>query len=200
MVEAISNWKHIFLDTSVIIDLLINPDNLKSNKKHQDRVIDTKKLFNYFDTCRETTDKTFVFYISSITVAELTKGVGKDWFETLLILFQSGDLTFVDFTKEIAFSISNNVRDFVPDYSYHQLVSHLEKNIKADNSISNTRNWIIDDLKIACSANSLKKLDVVLTADEKTFIPICEKLKLPFTSTSKLPKDLFNEISDSSLF
>ena len=84
------------------------------------------------------------------------------------------------------------------NYSYNQLVRHLEKNIKSDHNIKNTRNWVEDDLKIACSANLLNKLDVVLTADEKTFSPICEKLKIPHIKTSHLPKDLFNEISDIS--
>lgn len=197
-VEAISNWKYIFLDTSVIIDLLQNPKKLKKNQKHYERVKDTKKLFDYFDLSKEKSDRKFIFYISSVTIAELTVDLGKDLFELLLELFKSGDLTFVDFTKEIAFSISKNVRNFVPDYSYNQLVSHLQKNINDESSITNTRNWIVDDLKIACTANMLNKLDVVLTADEKTFSPICQKLKVPHISTSKLPKDLFDEISDIS--
>lgn len=195
---TISNWRYIFLDTSVIIDLLQNPEKLKKNKKHYDRVTDTKKLFKYFDLSKEKSNKKFIFYISSITVAELTVDLGTDLYELLLNLFKSGDLTFVDFTKEIAFSISKNVREFVPDYSYNQLVSHLQKNIKDENSITNTRNWIEDDLKIACSANLLNKLDIVLTADEKTFSPICEKLNIPHITTSNLPKDLFDEISDIS--
>lgn len=197
-VDAISKWKYIFLDTSVIIDLLQNPEKLKNNGKHYDRVIDTKKLFDYFDLSKEVSDRKFIFYISSVTISELTVDLGKDLFTLLLELFKSGDLTFVDFTKEIAFSISKNVRNFVPDYSYNQLVSHLQKKITKDNSIANTRNWIEDDLKIACTANSLNKLDVVLTADEKTFIPICQKLKVPHISTSNLPKDLFDEINDVS--
>lgn len=197
-VDAISKWKYIFLDTSVVIDLLQNPEKLKNNSKHYDRVIDTKKLFDYFDLSKEVSDRKFIFYISSVTISELTVDLGKDLFTLLLELFKSGDLTFVDFTKEIAFSISKNVRNFVPDYSYNQLVSHLQKNITNDNSIANTRNWIEDDLKIACTANSLNKLDVVLTADEKTFIPICQKLKVPHISTSNLPKDLFDEINDVS--
>jgi len=197
-VETISNWKYIFLDTSVIIDLLQNPEKLKKNKKHFERVRDTKKLFDYFDLSKEKSDKKFIFYISSVTISELTVDLGTDLFELLLNLFKSGDLTFVDFTKEIAFSISKNVRDFVPDYSYNQLVNHLQKNINKENSIVNTRNWIEDDLKIACSANMLNRLDVVLTADEKTFSPICEKLKIPHIQTSNLPKNLFDEISDIS--
>lgn len=196
-VGAISGWKYIFLDTSVIIDLLQNPEKLKKNKKHFSRVVDTKKLFSYFDKSNQNLNTEFVFYISSITISELTVDLGTDLFKLLLNLFKSGNLTFVDFTKEVAFDISKNVKNFVPNYSYNQLVSHLQKNIESNNAIINTRNWVEDDLKIACSAKLLSKLDVVLTADEKTFSPICEKLKIPHIQTSNLPKDLFDEISDA---
>lgn len=195
-VDSISNWKYVFLDTSVIIDLLMNPEICKKNKKHYNRLIDTHKLFDYFELCSKNTDRKFIFYISAVTISELTVDLGNDLQLILLDVFKSGQITFVDFTKEIAFKISNNVREFVPDYSYNQLISHLEKNIKNENSIKNTRNWIEDDLKIACSASYLNKMDVILTADEKTFQPICQKLKIPYVITSNLPKDLFDEISD----
>jgi hypothetical protein len=41
----------------------------------------------------------------------------------------------------------------------------------------------------------LKKLDVILTADKKTFSPICVQLDIPFVETSNLPKDLFDDIN-----
>jgi hypothetical protein len=198
MVDSISTWKYIFLDTSVIIDLLQNPEKLEKNKKHQKRVIDTQKLFNYFKMSKESSDTKYIFYISSVTVSELTL-INNELFNILLQLFSSGDLTFVDFTKEIAFNISKNVKDFVPKYSYNQLVSHIKKNIAKENSIVNTRNWVEDDLKIACSAKILNRLDVVLTADEKTFSPICDNLKIPYVKTSNLPKDMFDEIDTSSV-
>ena len=56
-------------------------------------------------------------------------------------------------------------------------------------------NISIDDLKIASTAKSLTKLDVVLTADKKTFTPICAQLDIPFVETSNLPKDLFDDIN-----
>ncbi|HLS30807.1 MAG TPA: hypothetical protein VK021_08125 [Flavobacteriaceae bacterium] len=44
-VDPIPDWKYIFLDTSVIIDLLQNPERLKhKNEKHYNRVADTKKV------------------------------------------------------------------------------------------------------------------------------------------------------------
>jgi hypothetical protein len=195
-VKSISEWRYIFLDTSVVIDLFQNPDRLEKNPKHQKRVLDTLKLFQYFEKSKEVKKKNYVFYISAITVSELTADLEIDLLEILLEIFKSGELTFVDFTKEIAFSISKNVREFVPKYSYNQLIKYLENNLKNENSITNSRNWIEDDLKIACSAQLLRKLDIVLTADEKTFSPICENLDIPYQKTSHLPKDMFDDIND----
>ena len=192
--KPIESWKYIFLDTSVIIDLLQNPSRFDKNKNHQQRIIDTQKLFNYFNDCKEIKGKEYVFYISAITISELSVAIDTDLLDILLILLNSGDITFVDFTKEIAFNLSRNIREQAPDYSINQILSHLEKELKGDNQITNTRNWVDNDFKIVSTAKSLRRLDVVLTADRRTFIPICQKLDIPYIETSDLPKDMFNEI------
>lgn len=194
-VAPIDKWKYIFMDTSVIIDLLQDASKFDKNIPVQKRIIYTKKLFKYFSDSHTTLEKQYVFYISAISVAELTANLDRDLTSLLLKLFSAGDLTFVDFTKDIALTISNDIKNYLPKYSYSQFISKLEKELKNDNTVFNKRNWIIDDLKIASSAKSLKKLDVVLTADKKTFSPICEQLNIPYVETSNLPKDLFDGIS-----
>lgn len=194
-VEPIEKWKYIFLDTSVIIDLLLDANKFNKNIPVQKRINDTKKLFKYFSDSNTFLEKQYVFYISAITVSELTANLDKDLTLVLLRLFSAGDLTFVDFTKDIALTITNNIKQYLPNYSINQFISQLEKKLKDDNTVFNKRNWIIDDLKIASSAKSLKKLDVVLTADKKTFSPICVQLDIPFVETSNLPKDLFDDIN-----
>tara|TARA_R110002096_G_scaffold352864_9_gene546093 strand:- start:1616 stop:2146 length:531 start_codon:yes stop_codon:yes gene_type:complete len=173
---------------------LQNPSRFDKNKNHQQRIIDTQKLFNYFNDCKEIKGKEYVFYISAITISELSVAIDTDLLDILLILLNSGDITFVDFTKEIAFNLSRNIREQAPDYSINQILSHLEKELKGDNQITNTRNWIDNDFKIVSTAKSLRRLDVVLTADRRTFTPICQKLDIPYIETSDLPKDMFNEI------
>lgn len=197
-VEPIKKWKFIFLDTSVIIDLLLDANKFDKNIPVQNRIADTKKLFKYFNDSNIYLKKQYVFYISAITVSELTAKLDEDLFSILLKLFKSGDLTFVDFTKDIALTINNNIKSYLPNFSYNQFISQLEKEIINDNRIFNKRNWIINDLKIASSAKSLKNLDVVLTADKKTFSPICSQLNIPFVETSNLPKDLFDEINTAT--
>ena len=195
-VEPITNWKYIFLDTSVIIDLLQNPEKFKeSNPQHYHRIVDTQNLFKYFQRAKEGKGKNYVFYISAISVAELCGPSEKKLFDKLLSIFSSGDLTFVDFTKENAFNISRNIREYVPEYQHHQLINYIEKMREKDRAFYNVRNWVINDLKLASTARDLNNLDVVLTGDKRTFVPICEKLQVPCVVTSEFPKDLLGEIS-----
>ena len=195
VVEPIEKWKYIFLDTSVIIDLLLDANKFSKNIPVQKRINDTKKLFKYFSDSNTFKKKQYVFYVSAISVSELTAKLNNDLTLVLLRLFSAGDLTFVDFTKDIALTITNDIKMYLPNFSYNQFISQLEKELKNDNTVFNKRNWIIDDLKIASTAKSLTKLDVVLTADKKTFTPICAQLDIPFVETSNLPKDLFDDIN-----
>lgn len=175
--------------------MLLDANKFNKNIPVQKRINDTKKLLKHFSDSNTFLEKQYVFYISAITVSELTANLDKDLTLVLLRLFSAGDLTFVDFTKDIALTITNNIKQYLPNYSINQFISQLEKKLKDDNTVFNKRNWIIDDLKIASSAKSLKKLDVVLTADKKTFSPICVQLDIPFVETSNLPKDLFDDIN-----
>lgn len=110
-------------------------------------------------------------------------------------MFSCADVTFVDFTKEIASQISKNISNYLPNGTHvNQLLAQFEKQIN-DNTIINSRNWVSDDLKIVVSAKYLKKLDVILTADKKTFLPIAELLELPVLNTAKLQLDLFDNIN-----
>lgn len=195
VVEPIEKWKYIFLDTSVIIDLLLDANKFSKNIPVQKRINDTKKLFKYFSDSNTFKNKQYVFYVSAISVSELTAKLDNDLTVVLLRLFSAGDLTFVDFTKDIALTITNDIKMYLPNFSYNQFISQLEKELKNDNTVFNKRNWIIDDLKIASTAKSLTKVDVVLTADKKTFTPICAQLDIPFVETSNLPKDLFDDIN-----
>jgi ethanolamine ammonia-lyase large subunit len=136
-----------------------------------------------------------MFYISAVTISEMTRNDSENMVNAIFYFFNSSGITFVDFSKNIASKISQNVREYLPDYSVNQFISHIQKNTIKPNDIVNIRNWIIDDLKIAASAKSIKKLDVVLTADKNTFKPIAEKLKIPVLETNNIPKDLFDEIS-----
>ncbi|KAA5416003.1 hypothetical protein [Bacteroides cellulosilyticus] len=67
---------------------------------------------------------------------------------------------------------------------------------------ANFRNWISDDMKILSCVKQLcqqKRLDVILTSDERTFLPIAELMELPCLVLKKenFPTDLFGELSNN---
>lgn len=65
-ISKIEEWKHIFLDTSVIIDFLLDPKRFDKNPDHQKRIQLTKKLFDYFEL-NSTKENRYIFYVSAIT-------------------------------------------------------------------------------------------------------------------------------------
>ena len=193
-IPKIDDWKYIFLDTSVIIDFLSDASRFDKNPEQKKRIELTHKLFEYFELTSIKEDR-YVFYVSAITISELTKKINdNNIISEIIQMFSCADVTFVDFTKEIATQISKNIGTYLPNGNLNQLLSRLAKE-NNDNSIINARNWVTDDLKIIASAKYLKKLDVILTADKNTFIPIAEILELPVLNTSKLQLDLFENIS-----
>ncbi len=136
------------------------------------------------------------FYVSSVTVAELRKLAAPNTVKDIVLLFNSGDVTFVDFTKDIALRLNQSLENALPDGQKHQFISYLEKELRANN-VANARQWVSDDLKISSSAKSLKELDAILTCDKNTFQKIADTLELPCISMYKeeFASDLFGEIS-----
>lgn len=195
MITPIDKWEHIFLDTSVIFDLFANPEKLNNNLPVKERVLNTQKLFDYLNEVSNQTGKKYMFYVSSVTIAEMTRKDGADLLNAMYSFFNSSGLTFVDFSKNIACKISQNVKEYIADYSINQFISYIQKNTIEPGDVIISREWIIDDLKIVATAKSIGKIDVVLTADKKSFKPIAEKVNLPVLETNNLPKDLFDEIS-----
>lgn len=191
MEKPIEEWVHIFLDTCIIIDLFVPMDRINQYPEAlKERIIKTKKLFEFFKASG--TSRTF--YISAITVGELTKmasDVPND--EMLIELFSSGDVAFVDYTKDIALSINGKLNKYLPDTTINQYVKQKEKELNEQN-VFQARQYIVDDLKIIASANYLPKIDVILTSDKNTFLPIAEKFELMAVRPETLSEDLFGEI------
>lgn len=114
----------------------------------------------------------------------------------LVLLFSAGDVTFVNFSKDIALRLNQSLEHYLPEGQKHQFISFLEKELKANN-VANARQWVSDDLKIAASAKSIRHLDAVLTSDKNTFKRIADTLELPCISMFKeeFANDLFGDIS-----
>lgn len=196
--KPIKEWKYVFLDTSVIIDFLQNPEKHARNPQVQKRIVLTQKLINNLGSSDK--GNKCLFYVSAVSLSELIKSSRPDNIaQEIALIFNTSDVVFVDFTKNIANLLQRSLESYLPDGQKHILIKQLEKKLNVEN-VHNARQWVSDDLKIAATAHSVKKLDVLLTGDKRTFYPIAEKLGIPCLVTDDIPLDMFGELNIESLF
>jgi predicted nucleic acid-binding protein len=173
--KPISEWSHILLDTSVIIDYLNDANKIKNNEKVKSRILSVQNFLN--NILFKTKVKKYL-YVSAITIAELKNMSNKSVFRDLVRLFSASDVVVVSFSKQVAELLNAKMRDGVIGSELQQLNKSLERQLKESN-VGMAREWIRDDLKIITTALTLPNLDVVLTSDYKTFTPIAHQLEVP---------------------
>lgn len=196
--KPIKEWKYVFLDTSVIIDFLQNSEKHAKNPKVQKRIELTQKLINNLGISNN--GNRCLFYVSAVSLSELIKSSRPENIaQEVALIFNTSDVVFMDFTKSIANFLQRSLENFLPDGQKHTFIKQLEKVLNEQN-VSNARQWVSDDLKIAATASTVKKLDALLTADRNTFFPIAEKLEIPCLVTDDIPIDLFGELDTESTF
>jgi len=194
LIKRIKDWHHVLLDTSVIIDYLKNPARFANNPAEQKRIEQTKKLINYLSPPDRESAVRCTFLISSITIAELIKTPTEDQgIQSLVLLFKGADVMLLDFTVADAETLIRRLSEYLPEGQKHQLVGQLERDLK-DHGVSWARQWVSDDLKILASAAAQRRLDVVLTADGRTFFSLAQNMGIPCVNMNALPKDLFDEL------
>lgn len=195
--KPITEWQNIFLDTSFIIDYLSDPERFNKNPEVKSRIEITHRVMEILSTYdKEGKKSRRNFLISAVTVGELRKLVVENVAKELVFLFGAADVTFVDYTKDIALLLHRSLKEALPEGTKHQFIRYLEKEVAARN-IANVRQWVSDDMKIVASAKSIKGLDVVLTSDKNTFKLIADTLDVPCVSMFKedFDHDLFGDIS-----
>lgn len=196
--KPIKEWKYVFLDTSVIIDFLQNSEKHAKNPKVQKRIELTQKLINNLGISNN--GNRCLFYVSAVSLSELIKSSRPENIaQEVALIFNTSDVVFMDFTKSIANFLQRSLENFLPDGQKHTFIKQLEKVLNEQN-VSNARQWVSDDLKIAATASTVKKLDALLTADRNTFFPIAEKLEIPCLVTDEIPINLFGELDTESTF
>lgn len=197
--KPITEWKNIFLDTSFIIDYFTyGKSDIKDQltKERRELVNSVMEILSNYDL--EGGNQKRNFYISSLTITELRRLVTDNVAKELVRIFSASDVTFVDYTKNVALVLNRSLETHLPEGQKHQFLSYLKKELEGG-SVVNVRQWVTTDLMIAGSAKSVKNLDVVLTSDKKTFKLIADTLDLPCLAMFKeeIDFDLFGKISVS---
>ncbi len=196
--KPIAEWQQIFLDTSFIIDYLSDANRITKNPEYKERIEITQKVMKILNAKDNSANiKRRTYYVSAITISELRRlehdnSISKQ----IVLIFEAADVTFVDYTKDIANLTIRMLDESLPKGQKHQFIAYLQKELIAKN-FANARQWVSDDLKIIASAKSVKNLDVVLTSDKNTFQLIANQLEIPCIAMfrDQFQFDLFGEIS-----
>jgi hypothetical protein len=194
--KTISEWKHVFLDTSFIIDYLSDAEKFDANPKKKENIEISKRVMECL-SLKNRNEKP-QFYVTSITIGELRRLETASIFRKIIEILSSGDVTFIPYRKEEAIEVNNIIEMYKKTKAPKLSLKDLEKAQKESGCI-NYRSWVSDDMKILSCAKILydrKQLDVILTSDEKTFLPIAKFLGLPCSllNNKHFPNDVFGEI------
>jgi hypothetical protein len=194
--KKISDWKHILLDTSFIIDYLSNPDKFNENPKKRENIILAKEIMS--ELSQEQRKDKPLFYVTSITIGELIKLETESISQEIVKIFYSGDVVFLPYGKNEALELNKFLVLYKKDKAPHKYIKDIEK-AKKESGCLHSREWVNDDMKILSCVKKLhdkRQLDMILTSDEKTFFPLTELWKLPcrVLKHEYFPKDLFGEI------
>jgi hypothetical protein len=194
--SKIDEWKHIFLDTSFIIDFLSDAEKFDANPKKKEN-IEVSRMIMELLSLKSRKEKP-QFYVSSITIGELRRLETASIFKKIIDVLSTGDVVFVSYRKEEAIEVNNIIEKYKKTKAPKLSLKDLEK-ARKESGCLNYRNWVNDDMKILSCAKTLyerRQLDVILTSDEKTFLPIAEFLELPccILNSKYFPINLFGDI------
>lgn len=165
--QSIQDWQHIFLDSSIIINLLLykkNPDEASAAFVY--------KLISYLSANKTKDNKNRIFYISAITISEiLIKENDREKIEKILTAIDSQDVEFISFDEAIALQMTSQMHSYLANTELHRFAEEIGWK---SHELMLAREWITRDYMIVMSGIN-RKVDVLLTMDKNTFYPICEK-------------------------
>ena len=195
MCKDILDWRHVFLDTSFIIDYLSDASRFEDNPVKKEN-IEVARMIMEFLSLR---GKGVCFYVSSITIGELRRLETSSIFNEVIDMLSVGDVVFVSYRKEEALEVNRIIEDYKRSMAPRLALKDLHK-ARQESGCIHYREWISDDMKILSCAKILhdrKQLDVILTSDEKTFFPIARFMNLPCKVLNKnhFWPDAFGKIS-----
>jgi len=168
--KRMGDCEKVFLDTSIIIDLL-------NAKESNEKTFFVKNLINSFCEYKTTNKKERVFFISTITIGELVKFADKGKNEVvidIMRLLNSSNLEVVPYTDDIALNQNILFKDYRTKSDLKKLIEQLK--LFPHNYVL-AREYITRDFMIITTAHH-KNVDVILTSDKNSFLPITELLNI----------------------
>lgn len=167
--KGVLDWKTIMLDTSIIASLF-NSENPKST---DDKITFIRELVDYLSDSDASDGKPRRFLIPSIVLTELlVKENDQAKIKRILRVLNSSNIEFIDFDVETALLFNYQL---YPYLSKDQLHSFAKEFGFQTHDFMMAREWINRDFMIIMCGVS-NKVDVILTADKKTFYPLTKKV------------------------
>lgn len=184
MRKPLAECVHIFLDTTVLINLL------KPDTTQDEGVVFTKQLLGFLTETpasipipnkpKTNKHKDRVFYYSTISLSEIALIQSNDEFNNKIGKSLVGDnLEEVNYTKNIAL--------------HHNVIFKDLVNKKVMNEIARTRDLVQQDLKLArdllsrdfmiLASASYLKTDLILTSERGGFKDLADRLGIPCAET-----------------
>lgn len=80
-IKPIREWKHVFLDTSIIIDYLNNPAKEFKDQDYKQRILASHKILNFLlnpELLEQDKSGKVKLYVSVITLSEMIKDKSPD--------------------------------------------------------------------------------------------------------------------------
>lgn len=166
--KGVLDWKTILLDTSIIASLF-NSENPNST---DDKITFIRELINYLSDSDASDGKPRRFLIPSIVLTELlVKENDQEKIKRILRVLNSSNVEFIDFDVETALLFNHQLYPYLTKDQLHMFAKEFGFRT---NDFMMAREWINRDFMIIMCGVS-NKVDVILTADKKTFYPLTKK-------------------------
>ncbi|QEC68574.1 type II toxin-antitoxin system VapC family toxin [Panacibacter ginsenosidivorans] len=168
--RLLTGWEKILLDTTVIINLFL------AKKGSNDPIcLFIQKLMSYLVNNNTASGKERQFYISTITLSELLSDeTERELIMQVLSVVNSKNVELIAFDDKIGVEIANSLSHHLSRTELHRFAQEIGWKT---HELMMAREWINRDYMIAMSGKN-RNIDLALTADHKTFYPICRNIDL----------------------
>ncbi|HEY4061168.1 MAG TPA: hypothetical protein VGM30_04670 [Puia sp.] len=166
--KQIKDWRKILLDTSILCALFRSEFG-----KMDSQTEFVLRLINYLSKNKTAEGIDRTFYVSAITISELlTREHDSEKIKRIIRLVNSRNVEFIDFDLDCALVFNARLYPHLDKVALHKMAEQV--GFKS-NDFMMAREWISRDYMIVMSGVS-KNVDVIITADKKTFYPICQNI------------------------